>query len=179
MKISFSSLILCVLLTECASWKSSLVSQGSRNEAIQNAIIDFTHSDKLYQKDNLFWVHTVSINDSILAVGIFGTSHKFQIYKDKSKYDYKAIPTGYLQQKDKIFYWDDSTKQVDEKLVRLLASKNLTDTIPAGQFYHVPIGDESKKAANYFFYKGNLKRYRRVHTSLALGYYKAPKFKHK
>jgi hypothetical protein len=60
-------------------------------------------------------------------------------------------------------------------LINKLTRLNRIDTVILRKSYPTWIVDDSQKALDYYFCKGNLKKYRKVYTSIAMGWYDPPK----
>jgi len=57
----------------------------------------------------------------------------------------------------------------------MMTKMNLIDTVIVGKFGFYSKTDDAKKGVDYYFCKSNLKIYKRVNTTYALGYYDVPK----
>jgi hypothetical protein len=163
-------------LVGCSGWKKTLISQGDKDDAIKNAITDFLHSRKYAKRDSIFSVRIVNLGENIIGVSLFGQINKLKIYtKNEVDYSYDNFPSDYLVQNGKLFFWRDSTKKASDKLINMMSKMKLIDTVIVGKFGFNSQTDDSKKGVDYYFCKSNLKIYRRVYTTYAMGYYDAPK----
>lgn len=161
-------------LVSCTPWKSKLSSTGKRDEAIQNAVLDFTHTDKLREKYSTFSVRTDALSEAVIGVGIAGNLNKWYVISTgQGEYSYRAIPENYYLDKDRLYVWYDSTKAPNQQLISLLSKRGLIDTVINGQIGEFRT-DDGKKAAHYYFCKSNLRIYKKIHTSRGMGWYAPP-----
>jgi hypothetical protein len=171
-------LLLLLFFISCSSWKGNLVTEGSYNQAIENSIIDFLNTSSLSKKENVF---TLKINDEssdIISVSIFGNKNKIypspdiQIGKVTNK-----IPTRYIEKNGKLFYWYESKAILTMDLVKKLSAYKIIDSTNVKEVIVLPeySVDDSKKAVDYYFCKNNLLKYKKVTTSITMGYYDMPK----
>lgn len=173
---SYCLLLLLFFISGCATWKKALISEGNKNEAVKNAIIDFLHCNKSINRDSVFSITIKNIGDTILGVSISGVSNKISVItKNEQEYSYQAFPTKYYEQNSKLFYWKDSTEKVPVELISKLSKMNKIDTAIIGTYFPDRVIDESQKAMDYYFCKFNLSKYKKVYTSTAMGWYKPPK----
>ena len=179
--------ILLFLITftmiSCSSWKSNLVSKGNQNDAIQNAIIDFINTSSIYKNDSIFMVNKYLDNNNVLGLSIIeNRGHKVYIYMEDTigKYS-KGLPTRYMMNNGKLFYWHDPEVKLSREIVDVLLKYNRIDSlmIDSADFYLMPPYDidESVKATDYYFCKDNLRNYKKVVTGHAMGWYVPPKLK--
>ncbi|WKN43948.1 hypothetical protein [Tunicatimonas pelagia] len=175
MKLAYLIITLIFLFGSCSSWKEVMVADGNQNDAIQNAIYDFLHSDKLSKKDSVFYIYTKDINPEVLGVNIFGTYDKVLVStEDSVTFSYSGFPTGHFESKEKLFYWHDSTKTVSNDLISTLTKYNLIDTMVVNAYIPESTIDHSRKGVDYYFCKNNLLKYKKVRTREAMGYYDPP-----
>lgn len=168
--------VISLFLTGCITWKQGMLSKGTKDEAIKNAIFDFLHKGEFDKSDTVFFIYTKDIKDDILGISISAESNKIAVItENKIDYSYKAFPTSYIEQSGKLFYWKDSTQTESKELINKLFKMNRVDTVIIGQFFPRRERDDSKKAMHYYFCKNNLLIYKRVHTSIGLGWYEVPK----
>lgn len=169
-------IVFILLLGSCSSWKTVLVSEGTRNDAIKNAIYDFLNTGKKNKKDSVFYVYTENISQEILGVNILGTYDKVLIStEDSITFSYSGLPTEYFEKEDKLFYWHDSTKAVTDDLISTFMKYDLIDTMIVNVYIPPRHIDHSKKGVDYYFCESNLLKYKKVRTRDAMGYYDPPK----
>ena len=204
--ILFATLIIIPVATH-GFLQLDLVNTGEniKDVAINNAILDFSSSCKLYKNDSVF---SVSFEDSvflftfnreashwyrdkfyedIVLVGI--SAHRInepcEEYCDKFLYTAKTtvgskgnLPSRYIEKEDKLFYWWDDDYPLTEEMLTILWKYNLLydDTEGLIGFPQFTIND-SQKGAHYYFCKSNSSKYKRIVTNIGVGYYKPPKLK--
>ena len=156
MKVNY--LILALLtLSNCSSWKHVLVSEGGTNEAIKNAIYDFSRAAKKSSSDSVFYVYTKDLTSEVLGVNIFGTYDKVLVStEDTITFSYQGFPTAYLENQGRLFYWHDSTQTVSSEVLSVFNKYNLIDTMIVNAYIPERTIDHSKKGVDYFFCKRNL-----------------------
>lgn len=64
-------------LWNCSAWRKTLISQGDVNDAIINAIIDFTHTAKQSKAYNIFEVSVTNTDNKLFVVGIGVADNKY------------------------------------------------------------------------------------------------------
>jgi hypothetical protein len=176
MKTRYLIIISVFLCVSCSSWKEGLISQGSQNDAVLNAIHDFLHTENQRKKYNVFSVYLTNINDDLLSLNIGGNMNPILVVtEDRVKYSYDAFPTCIYEQDGKLFYWDDSTKVVTDDVIATFRRYNLVDTAITNTYIPDMIIDDSGKGVGYFFCRNNLLRYKKVHSNKE--WYKSPKLK--
>lgn len=167
------------LFGSCSSWKDALVAEGDQNTAMKNAVQIFLHSNqKGYKKDSVFFLYAEDINKEITGVALSRTYDKVVVItKNCVEYSYRAFPTGYIEQQNKLFYWYDSTKValVTDKLMATLSKYQLLDTLVLGSYRPEHTIEHGKKGRYYYFCKNNLRRYKKIRTQRARGHYTLPK----
>ncbi len=152
-----------------------MVAESNQDDAIKNAIYDFSHSYK-NKADSVFYIYTKNINQEVLGVNIFATYDKVLVStEDSIKFSYRGFPTGYFENEGKLFYWHDSTRTVTNDLISALEKYNLIDTMIVNVYMPESTIDHSKKGMDYYFCKTNLLKYKKVKTNRALGSYDPPK----
>lgn len=158
------------ILGSCSSWKSTLTQSGNTNSAIQNAIVDFLHSEKsLAKEDSVFSVYVENINNDILGVGIsrYGKSTVFT--KNEIDYDYSLFPAKYYKSGGKLFFWKDSTTSVSQEIINKLYTMDRVDTaIYLKSFPPMHYYNEFQKELVYYFCRQNLLQYKKVRTSTSI-----------
>jgi hypothetical protein len=151
-----------------------LVTEGNQDDAIKNAIYDFSYSYKK-KTDSVFYVYTKDIDPGVLGINIFGTYDKVLVStEDSITFSYQGFPTGYFENKGMLFYWHDSTRTLTNDLISVFEKYNLIDTMIVNVYIPESTIDHSKKGIDYYFCKKNLLTYRKVKTNLGLGSYDPP-----
>lgn len=202
MKANYLFLLSLVLLIgSCATFKEKLVKQGGTNQAIQNAILDFSNTSSLYKKDSVFSVlayeplyrmileQTKDGNGSwkkgkpykgILAVSISASYNKI-LLTDKAKIGSKGVkmPTRYIINNGKLFYWWDDNYPLTQEALMVFKKYNLlvkNDLDGVAEFYDFELND-AQKGAHYYFCNNNLSNYKKIISNRGIGFYDAPNLK--
>ena len=194
--ISFLLSIFLLLEASCASFNEELVKEGGYKDAIQNAIVDFSNTCSLYNRDSVFsvtiydplyemifeetdegngrWVKGQSYK-GVLAISISANYHKIFLMDDSARVSGQGgqMPTQYIEVDGKLFYWWDSNCPLTEEVLNvfkkydLLVNYNLDRVV---EFYDFSTND-SKKGVDYYFCKNDLSKYKEVVTNKGIGYY--------
>jgi hypothetical protein len=173
----FTSIFALVILGSCASLNVEMTDKGDLNTAIHNAITDFLPSAKRDKADRIYYVSPKSVNQDLFGVSLEATNDKVVVItEDRVNFDYRALPTGYVDRDGKLFYWRDSTKRttVSDEMILTLRKYNILDTVVVGAIIPESTITHGKKQTHYYFCKSNLLKYKRVRTSIAMGYYTPP-----
>jgi hypothetical protein len=175
-------ILLLVLLMGCQSsfkrltFKKELISIGGRNEYIENAILDFSNTSRLYRMDTVFSVKTGDVNKEILVVRIGKNNMKLLITKNTKIGTKGELPSIYIEKNGKLFFWWDDDYPLTEKTLEIFHKYNLLQDDEGG-IIKIPdfVNDDGKKAAHYYFCKNDLTKYKKIITNKGIGYYKPPK----
>jgi hypothetical protein len=176
-------LIFFVFLTgSCTSWKRIMVAQGNQNDAVQNAIKDFLHTDKYSKKDTVFSIRIADLNGEVLGVSIGRNDNRLLPGPDdKIGTNQRGFPTRYFEQEGKLFYWYDSTYSITRDLIHMLSKYHRIDSLNVNGFIGIPGTsahiDDSNKGTDYYFCKRNLLQYKKIHNKTAMGWYEPPELK--
>lgn len=200
MKKMLVFLLISYLFEGCYSPKAIIKNGENITEsAICNAISDFTDNCNLFKRDSIFYVSIrdtalylvlqSNMNDTrwvceqtypdILTIEISSDINKIPYLSDAIIGSKGKLPSRYLIIKGKLFYWDDDNYPLTEETLAIYKKYNaLTDIIDVNNKV-LPdlIIDDAQEAAHYYFCKKNTSKYKRVITSVALGYYKPPRVK--
>ncbi len=163
-------LICLIMFQSCANFKKEMSSKGTYDVAIRNAIIDFSNTSSLFNQDKYFVLLIDTLKDEKITVSISGTVNKIYYFRNT---DNNELPNKCLEYKNKIFYWRDNNYPQDKKVVEKLYTYKLVDTVDSFA-YTKNIIDDSKKSIHYYFCKNNFLIYKKVKTSIGIGYYKSP-----
>ena len=178
-------------LFSCSTWKESLVKEGGLEDAIQNAILDFSHTKKLFNQDSVFylgvddplvifkegetrWIPDKT-HDEIIGISIVGDSENLYHKSDvelKKPNENPRIPSRFVIHKEKLFLWYDDAQPITQELVDALSQFGLVRDNDEELFVVI---DDGKKGANYYFCRNDLSRYKKVINNIAMGYYDMPK----
>ncbi len=192
-----SILIIVVVLISCASSKKDFTKMGGLDEAIQNAILDFSKKSRLYKKNSVFtvwaqdtlyrmvldksnenkykWVEG-DLYEQTIAVSITASYNKILMTDSTKVGSIGKFPSRYIERDGKLFYWWDSDQPLKQETLDALGKYGLLQDDEGGwvKFPDMTIND-AQKAAHYYFCRNNLKKYKRVTTNKGIGYYDAPK----
>lgn len=194
MKIGYLGLFLFFLFCSCSTFKNELVQTGGQEEAVQNAILDFSNTSHLYKIDMVF---SISYNEEFYKMNFNGSEWvRESLYKELTIVSISAnynkillpnnakvgeknvkMPTRYIEKDGKLFYWWDSKYPLTQKALDvfnkydLLVKDNIDGLI---EFYDFEI-DDNQKGVDYYFCRDDLTRYKKVVTNKGLGYYDPPK----
>jgi len=193
--INFTYLIILIsiLNLSCSSYRKNIIADGDKNQAIKNAIIDFSNTSRLYRKHKVFEVELIDtlyrkvlekidernsrwINgkpyEGIIAVNISAMTNEFTyLLSDSIGVGKEYLPSRYIEQDGKLFFWKDYEYDVNEKTVEILKKYKVTRKDYLNPIFVI---DESQKAVGYFICRDNFTKYKKVTTNTAIGYYDAP-----
>lgn len=166
-------LILVLLLCGCTTLKESMAIEGTVNDAINNAIRDFVHTEnKLLKDDNMFLVSANTLKDNIVVTIIGDANTVLLIMEEDSSYSYRAFPTMLVEIDGKLFFWYDETKNVTESIISTLYKYNFVDTMIVNAYIPDRIFDDSKKSIVYCFCRNNLSNYKKRKGNTLTKHYK-------
>jgi len=182
-----SILLICVLFIGCNTWKESLIKEGDKEVAIQNAILDFSHTKKLFNQDSVFYIgvdDTLSsfklvpedvnasgwvvdkIYPEIIAISIIGGDMMPYQEQDFENENIR-VPSRFIIEQGKLFLWYDDDYPLSQELKSALNQFNL---IKENDSEAVIIFDDAKKGASYYFCRNDLLDYKKQVSSIAMGY---------
>jgi hypothetical protein len=119
-------LITVMLVLGCASLKRELIKSGNRNEVIQNAILDFSKTTRLYKKDTVFSVTTGDVNEEILVVRVGKNTTKLLLTADtRGGVKNKLFPSRFIEKDGKLFFWWDDDYPITEEALAVFKKYNL------------------------------------------------------
>lgn len=174
MKKIYIFILVIILSNSCVSWKGNLLADGNNEVAINNAIIDFLNSSRFKDEFNAFHIIKI-INENTISISILGDTNKWLLGKmevgDKNEY----FPTRFKEIDKKLFYWSDSTTALNNDMINIMLKYNVLDTIKYPN-YMIPdgTGKSSKKGVHYYFCKTNFLKYKKVYSTISIGYYEPP-----
>ncbi len=181
----------------CRSYKESLVTSfDDKEKAIQNAILDFSHTErKLYNQDNVFIIRLadtavqygsrkdldeiyrpieISRDEHLLAITLSGVRFKYPLTSETIPGNEAKIPSRFIEDKGKLFLWYDDSKTITEELITVYKKYNLFEPAEVGQFLEFA-SDDAKKAISYYFCRNNLFKYKKQVSNVAREYLEIPK----
>ena len=180
MRVKFLYFNLIFLLAIEISRAQSIPLESPPLELIQTSIANFSKGGKLYKKDSVFviWVRRLTNNEDLLVVSIGKTPTKILFTSETVPGSKGKAPSRYVENNGKLFFWWDNNHPLTNEALAIFGKFNLLEDDQNG-ILKVPSAriDDSQKAAHYYFCKGNSKRFKRVVTNIATGYYDPPKLK--
>jgi len=176
--MNLKHILFCFIITlscSCAPWKEGLKASGNYEVAVNNAIIDYLNTSKINREFNVFQIFTV-FKKNLVGIGINGDTGKWQLGDIKVGDNNKYFPTRFKVVKGKLFYWSDSTVIVTKKVINVMKKYNILDTIKYPDYVIIPeqTGLYSKGEVDYYFCKTNYLKYKKVKSTISVGYYKLP-----
>jgi hypothetical protein len=193
----FAPIILLLSLTCCSTFKQEMKQSGGQDEAVKNAIIDFSNSSKFFKRSTVFvayvknpfyraklvridernseWVNGELYNH---IIGISMSEYRKAPPLDSTMIGKKVqgIPTRFWEKDDKLFLWFGNNYILTEELYALFKKYDLLleNTFDGMVEYFEPSENSPMKGVDYFFCKNDLRKYKKVTTSKAIGYYDIP-----
>ncbi|HAW80533.1 MAG TPA: hypothetical protein DCX27_12995 [Balneola sp.] len=179
----FQFLLILFLLISCSTWKESLVQFGSKEDAIENSILDFTHS-KLFNSDSVVYVivedtlhsikreyeHEYSYRlvpdepyNHLIGITIIG-DHLNTYYAEEFEEEDSRVPTNYSIVDGKLFLWWDDNRELSEDVIDQLYKFNLVVSMDEAMFV-----TNHEKAAKYYLCRNRISRYKKVVNKSAIG----------
>jgi hypothetical protein len=135
---------------------------GNINDAIVNSIIDFNNGNKKLLKTHTIYHVMHNTYDDYYQLVIIGTQNKFLYNPDKIKIE-SELPSNYYEIENKLFYWYDDTKTIDEKTIKIYLKYDLLVDNQNGTIGYLDdfILDETLKGGFYFICKNDLTNYQK------------------
>ncbi len=134
------------------------------NPLFKKKLITISENTKKWENDYSY--------DDLVVVNIFGSDFKNRYTTDDITDRNSEIPSKYFVIKDKLFIWNDNNTSLNEKSIEVLKKY---EVITDGERDSMNIIDDAKKGTDYYFCKKNLKKYKKITTNIATGYYEVPK----
>jgi len=202
-----SATFVIVSFVGCEFIKANSVKSGKniRDVAINNAILDFSNSCKLFKSDLVF---SVSFEDTVFLLAfdrkasrwyrekfyedmalVSISAHRIGndcgeccdkfLYTEKTTVGSKGtLPSRYIEKDEKLFFWWDDDYPLTEEMLAILWKYNLLCDDTKGLIVLPDFTTNDRlKGAHYYFCKNDLSKFKRIITSIANGYYKPPKLK--
>jgi hypothetical protein len=197
MKIKWFAIIVAILVLfeSCISLKKRLIKAGGQDEAIKNAILDFSNTCRLYKKDSVFsisfydTVHRMVLErddngnyswikgktyKGIIAITILRSYDKFFVTVDPQIGIIGKLPSRFIEKDGKLFYWWDDNYPITEETVEVFRKHKLLCVDEEDKIRYLEFTDYSNKGVDYYFCRNNLTKYKRVITNRAIGSYDLP-----
>lgn len=194
-------IILSLFISSCKEYKVELqTGKKGVNLARTNIILDFANhrykTPKYYLKkrngkpfdvfhvythvgNKKSYIFTISPeNDGYITLGINDTLGKVPA---------SYFPNKFIVINGKLFLWKDNKTPLSKEILQVLNKYKVLDSTDIKEHYGMlPPGfkdtrliilDDGLKGADYFVCKNNIRKFRRIYTNRAFGYYKNPKIK--
>ena len=179
MRIKYFLILIAILLffENCGSFKRELIRIGDEENAIKNAILDFTNTSRLYKKSTVFSVSVFVLNNNeeLLVVRIGKNNTKMLLTASTKAGSKGKIPSRYIEQEGKLFFWWDDNYPLTEKTLAVFREYNLLQDDENGRIIFPDSKiDDAQEAVHYYFCKNDLSRYKKVVTNKGVGYYVPP-----
>jgi hypothetical protein len=175
----FSFIVILVLIMQSSQSQSSPL-EVPPFEFIQAAITNFSKGGRLFKQDSVFsvWVSKLAKNEDLLVVRIGKSSTKILVTADTKVGSKGRAPSRYFEKDGKLFFWWDNNFALTQEALTIFAKYNLLEDDQGG-ILKVPSAffDDSQKGAHYYYCKNNPKRFKKVITNIAAGYYDPPRIK--
>ncbi len=146
------------------------------SDTIHSKSISLFCKTNLFNKDKVFAIDTLSINEEIISVSIGEFEPKFLINLEEDRYEKGKLPVC-IERNNSLFYWYDKNHVATDEEILMLQKYNLLaeDTLENLVYvYDSPIDDE-KKGLDIYFCKNNYNKYKKIKTNFPTGYYTPPK----
>ncbi|RNC85964.1 MAG: hypothetical protein ED557_04135 [Balneola sp.] len=168
-------LMICLLVFGCTCtttkpFEAELIRDGGKEEAIANAILDFSNTAKKYNDYEIFSINIKYLNnyDGLMLVLIRENYTYLLKTRESVPGNTKSrLPTRFIDKDDKLFFWWDDdypltaeALAVYEKYDILQDDENGMITLP-DKDYEVKFSDTEVR---YFFCKNDLTKYKKVVT---------------
>jgi hypothetical protein len=183
-------------LVGCSSFKNSFSSTGGKDQAVVNAIIDFSNTSRLYKTDSVF---LVSFYDTLFQKVLLKVDERNYKWTNGNPFEnlsavsisgingqniyYRTDSTGigssenglsrYIEIDNNLFVWHDDKTPINKETLAIFKKYGIGGYDP----FRDVSRDDSKKGVHYFFCRNDLTKYKKVSTNIAIGYYDAPTIK--
>lgn len=152
----------------CNSYKKQIKSNGDYEDAIHNAVIDFSNTS-LFKKGLVFKVYHETIDDELYYIRIIEDFENKYLYSKSKEIEDNKLPSRFYEIENKLFIWWDDNYSINEKTFRLLEKYGMLKDDEGGWVMFLnQIIDEKKKGAIYYFCKNDLRIYKRIITNLGV-----------
>ena len=173
----FIIFLLFVLFIGCGVWKNDLKENGNKTVIIENVLLDFSNTSRYYKKDSVFSISFYDINQETIAVTILPYYNSLVLYpNDSIGQKSKSFPTHFIEMDNKLFYWYDFDEILKQSTIDKLIEYNIVYFANSNDF-EIPENtciDEKTKGTAYYICKNNFKNYKKVLSSIGVGYYEPP-----
>ena len=156
---------LLLLNLSCSSFKGQLKAEGNYEDAIHNAIMDFS-SSRLFKKGSVFKLDYKSLDDNFYYVTIVQDNDNKYLYSKEKKIEENILPSKNLEFNNSLFVWWDVEYLINQEVFNKLNEYKLLKDDEGGWIRYLDIvTDDSQKGADYFICKNNLLIYKRIINS--------------
>ncbi|MEN8250631.1 MAG: hypothetical protein ABFS32_16985 [Bacteroidota bacterium] len=179
-----------VTLTGYSGWKQLLAGEGNEYDLINNAILDFSNTERLFKQDSTFYVMFIDtmysmklerVDDrtlkwipdkkyeDIIGVSIMGSIGKIYYIEANEIGSLGNLPSRYIEKNNKLYYWYDDDYPLTQDAVDVLKKYNVIEKIESIAMAEFII-DDGKKGASYYFCRDDFSKYKKVVSAVAIGY---------
>ena len=167
MKLQKLALLACFVFFNCNLVKSQSINTTLFDEAIKNAINDFSKT-KAYKKDRVFGITYKEIRESILFISILEREENKYLYSITKPIEENILPSRYFEKDNKLFIWWDGNKKLSQEMFNVLKKYNMLKDDEGGWITFLDYAmDDKKKATTYYFCKNDLKEFKRIITNIS------------
>lgn len=167
--------LLVLFIPSCKSFKANLLEKGNKEDLIKNAILDFSETEKMYRKYQVFRIETQLDDDKFSAISINRNNIKILMTSEVKIGVKGKVPSKFFELGDKLFIWYDDEYPLSKDALEVFKKYDLLQSDEDGtiQFPDFVI-DDSQKAVHYYFCPDDFTNYVKKITSIGLGYYNPP-----
>jgi len=104
--------------------------------------------------ENVFFVTEKEYDEDVLIISIYPTLDKLIVVtSDSVTYNYKAIPTSYIEKDDKLFYWygEETPNSYPNDIINLLGKYSVLDTMIVNVYIPGRVTEGNQEVFYYFF----------------------------
>jgi hypothetical protein len=136
---------------------------------IQDAILDFSKTSKIYKKNSIFSIKNGELEKEIIVLRIGVNNMNILFNKDSIGKTSNTIPSKFVEKNGKLFFWWDSECKIQDNTISTYRKYNILQdnengliTIPEFSI------NDNQKSVYYFFCRTNLTQYKRITTNKGL-----------
>lgn len=181
-------------MLSCSTWKKTLSTNGNIDVAINNSIIDFINTSKLFKTDSIFVIN-ITDQEDLYIIGIGGAVNKVYPYiRDTIGAKSDLFPTKYMVIEEKLFYWNDPDQGITQEIIDILSQYDAIDLAWRDREYNIPLNisdgeygenvyippmviDDAQKGLVYYICKNDFTNYKKTGFNTILRHYKQPKLR--
>jgi len=196
-KTVFFVILMSIGFESCIAYKNELVISGNSNDAIHNAILDFSNTSKLYSRDSVFSIwfsekyYRMGFNNladgseeavrgtffpDIVTVSIIASYNRHLLtVAGEIGSKTSMLPTRFVEQNGKLFYWWDKDYPLTKEMLKVLKKYNLLVDEEGGAIRALDFKtNDAQKGVDYYFCRYDFSKYKKITTSIGIGYYEPP-----